>query len=33
VHTPFAITDCFEILYLNKDLDQIIELLPTHIKL
>jgi hypothetical protein len=30
---PFAITDQFEILYLDKDLDQIVKLLPTHIKL
>jgi hypothetical protein len=29
---PFAITDNFELLYLEKNLDQIIELLPTHIK-
>jgi hypothetical protein len=28
----FAITDQFEILFLEKDLDRIIELLPTHIK-
>jgi hypothetical protein len=29
--TPFAITNNFELLYLNKDLDRIVELLPTHI--
>jgi hypothetical protein len=29
---PFAITDQFKILYLNKDLDQICNLLPTHLK-
>lgn len=28
---PFAITDDFKLLYLNQDLDQIINLLPTHI--
>jgi hypothetical protein len=28
---PFAITDQFEILYLEKDINQILELLPTHL--
>ena len=29
---PFAITDQFDILYLTKNLDQILELIPTHIR-
>jgi hypothetical protein len=29
---PFAITDSFKILYLEKDLPQILSLLPTHIR-
>lgn len=29
---PFAITDEFEILYLERDLDLILELLPTHVR-
>ena len=31
IRQPFALTDQFEILYLEKDLDQIVKLLPTHV--